>query len=111
MCSEKSERNCITSYWYSVAILASFFLFACLKVLSSELVDQEQKNASGNQQKTRLEASKPPTYYTAYCGLKITECGVLPKGTLMGSIYIHIYIYIYVVMCVESFLALILSYT
>ena len=30
-------------------------------VLSSELVDQEQKNANGNQQKTRLEASKPPT--------------------------------------------------
>ena len=31
MCLEKSERNCLTSYLYNAAILASFFLFACLK--------------------------------------------------------------------------------
>ena len=31
MCSEKSERNCLTNYWYNAAILAGFFLFACLK--------------------------------------------------------------------------------
>ena len=33
-------------------------------MLPSELVDQEQKNANGNEQKTRLEATKPPTYFT-----------------------------------------------
>ena len=31
MCLEKSELNCLTSYLYNAAILASFFLFACLK--------------------------------------------------------------------------------
>ena len=47
-----------------------FFIRVFKGVLSSEfkekseLVDQEQKNANGNQQKTRLEASKPPTYFT-----------------------------------------------
>ena len=62
MCLEKSERNCLTCYLYNAAILASLFFIRVFKgVLSSELVDQEQKNANGNQQKTRLEASKPPT--------------------------------------------------
>ena len=44
---------------------SSRFFFICVfkGVLSSELVDQEQKNANGNQQKTRHEASKPPTTY------------------------------------------------
>ena len=41
-----------------------FFIRMFKGVLSPELVDQEQKNANGNQQKTRLEASKPPTYFT-----------------------------------------------
>ena len=31
MCLEKSERNYLTSYMYNAAILATFFLFACLK--------------------------------------------------------------------------------
>ena len=31
MCLEKSERNCLTSYLYIAAILASFFFLACLK--------------------------------------------------------------------------------
>ena len=31
MCLKKSERNCLTSYLYNAAILASFLLFACLK--------------------------------------------------------------------------------
>ena len=31
MCLETCERNCLTSYLYNAAILASFFLFACLK--------------------------------------------------------------------------------
>ena len=30
-CLEKSERNCLTSYLCKAAILASYFLFACLK--------------------------------------------------------------------------------
>ena len=32
MCLEKSERNCLTSYLYNAAILASVFLFACLRL-------------------------------------------------------------------------------
>ena len=65
MCLEKSERNCLTSCLYNAAILASFLFIRVFKeVLSSELVDQEQKNANGDQQKTRLEASKPPTVFT-----------------------------------------------
>ena len=31
MCLGKSERNCLTSYLYDAAILASLFFFACLK--------------------------------------------------------------------------------
>ena len=62
---EKSEHNCLTSYWYNTAILAIFFLIRVFEgVLSSELVDQEHKYANGNHQKTCLEASKPPTYFT-----------------------------------------------
>ena len=45
-------------------------------VLSSEAIGQEQKNANGNQQKTRLEASKPPTYFTTALSL---GCFVLPS--------------------------------
>ena len=33
-------------------------------MLSSELVDQEQRNANGNQRNTNLKATKPPTYFT-----------------------------------------------
>ena len=66
MCSEKSEHNCLT---HKLLVQCSnhreyFFIRVVKGVLSSELVDQEQKNANGNQQKTRLEASKPPTYFT-----------------------------------------------
>ena len=44
MCLKKSERNCLTSYLHNAAILASFFLIRVFKgILSSELVDQEQK--------------------------------------------------------------------
>ena len=40
MCLEKSERNCLTSYLYDAAILASFFFIRVFKgVLSSEFVD------------------------------------------------------------------------
>ena len=45
-------------------------------VLSSESIGQEQKNANGNQQKTRLEASKPPTYFTTALSF---GCFVLPS--------------------------------
>ena len=46
---------------YNAAILASFFIRVFKGALSSELVDLGTKNASGDQQNTRLEASKPPT--------------------------------------------------
>ena len=67
MCSEKSEHNCVTSYWYTAAILARFlfFSFACLRrCFSLNLSNRNQKKKNGNQQKTRLEASKPPTVFT-----------------------------------------------
>ena len=67
MCLEKSERNCLTSYFVvQCSIPREFFFIRVFKaVLSSELlVDQEQKNANCNQQKTRLEASKPSNVFT-----------------------------------------------
>ena len=64
MCSEKSEHNCLTSYWYTAAILARFFLFACLRRCFSLNLSSRNKKNNGNQQKTRLEASKPPTVFT-----------------------------------------------
>ena len=46
MSLEKSEHNCLTSYLYNTAILASFFLFACLKgcFRLSLLTRNKQKN-------------------------------------------------------------------
>ena len=64
MCLEKSEGNCLTSYLYNAAIFASFFIRVFKGVLSSESVDQEQKHVNGNEQKSRLEASKPPIVFT-----------------------------------------------
>ena len=54
---------------YKLLVLCSnsrefFFIRVFKGVLSSELVDQEETNANGNQQKPRLEASKPSTYFT-----------------------------------------------
>ena len=47
---------------YNVAILARFIFIRVFEgMLLYELVVQEQKNPNGSQQKTRLEASKPPT--------------------------------------------------
>ena len=40
ICSEKSEHNCLTSYWYTAAILASFVFIRVFKeVLWSEVVE------------------------------------------------------------------------
>ena len=64
MCSEKSEHNCLTSFWYTAAILPIFFLFACLRRCFSLNLSNRNKKNNGNQQKTRLEASKPPTVFT-----------------------------------------------
>ena len=63
MCSEKSEHNCLTSYWYTAALLARFFLFACLRRCFSLNLSSRNKKKNGNQQKTRLEASKPSTAF------------------------------------------------
>ena len=77
ICTEKSEHNCPTSYWYNTAILASFILFACLKgCFRLSRSARNKKNANVNQQKTRLEASKPPTYFTTALSL---GCFVLPS--------------------------------
>ena len=76
MCSEKSEHNCLTSYWYTAAILARFFLFVCLRrCFSLTLSNGNKKKPYGNQQKTRLEASKPPTVFTiALSGGSVNFC-------------------------------------
>ena len=61
-CLERSERNSLTGYRYNAAILVSFYFIRVFKgVLSSELVDQEQKIGTVTSKKSRLEASKPPT--------------------------------------------------
>ena len=71
MCSGKSEHNCLTSYWHNAAILARFLLFACLRrCFSLNLSNRNKKN--GNQQKTRLEASKPPTVFTTALIMVVT---------------------------------------
>ena len=60
-CVRKSERNCLTTYLYNAAILASFFFFACLKGCLRLSLSTRKKKTNDNQQKTRLEASKPST--------------------------------------------------
>ena len=57
MCLEKSERNCLTSYLYNAANLASFFFIRVFKgVLSSEFVDYKQKKRTVTSKK---HASRP----------------------------------------------------
>ena len=74
-CSEKSEHNCLTSYRYKAAILASFcFIRVFKEVLSSEFVQLEQKHNNCNQQKTRLEASKLPAVFTPALMVLIINC-------------------------------------
>ena len=85
MCSEKSQHNCLVNYWYNAAILASLFFICAFKgMLSSELVDQEHKNANGNQQKTRLEASKSPTFFTT--ALMVQGYGSVKLRVLNGTV-------------------------
>ena len=62
MCLEKSKLSCLRKQVYIAAILARLIFIRVFEgMLLYELVVQEQKNTNGNQQKTRLEASKPPT--------------------------------------------------
>ena len=63
MCSEKSEHNCLTNYWYNAAILASFFLFVCLRRCFRLSLLNRKRKKKRNQQKSRLEARKPPTVF------------------------------------------------
>ena len=46
MCLEKSERNCLTSYLYNAAILASFFLFLYRHKSEGENVSIKQNSCS-----------------------------------------------------------------
>ena len=41
-----------------------FLIRVFCRVLLAELVEQEQKNVNRTEQKTRLETTKPPTYFT-----------------------------------------------
>ena len=63
-CSEKSENNCLKVIGTLQQSSRVFFLFACFRrCFSLNLSNRNEKN-NGNQQKTRLEASKPPTMFT-----------------------------------------------
>ena len=65
MCSEKSEHNCLTSYWFTACSNPrEFFLFVCLRRGFSLNLSNRNKKNNCNQQKTRLEATKPPTVFT-----------------------------------------------
>ena len=62
MCLEKSKLSCLRKQVYIAAILARLIFIRVFEgMLLYELVVQEQKKTNGNQQKTRLEASKPLT--------------------------------------------------
>ena len=57
ICSEKSKYNCLTSYWYTAVILASFFLFACLRrCFSLNLSNRNKKKPTVTSKK---HASRP----------------------------------------------------
>ena len=71
MCLEKSERNCLTSYLYNAAILASFFLFACLKAcfrLSLSTRNKKKRTVT-----SKKHAYRPETSYCVYYSLKSTS--------------------------------------
>ena len=68
MCLEKSKRNCLTSYLYNAAILASFFLFACLKAcfrLSLSTRNKKKRTVT-----SKKHAYRPETSYCVYYSLK-----------------------------------------
>ena len=59
MCSEKSEHICLTSYWYTAAILARFFFIRVFKeVLSLNLSNRNKKTPTVTSKK---HASRPAT--------------------------------------------------
>ena len=67
-CGNASGISLPRPLWFAVcaphATLCSMPLIRVFcRVLSSELVERKQNNTNNNQQKTRLEASKPSTYY------------------------------------------------
>ena len=73
MCLEKSERNCLTSYLYDAAILASFFLFACLKAcfrLSLSTRNKKKRTVT-----SKKYAYRPETSYCVYYSLKGIKSG------------------------------------
>ena len=77
MCLEKSGRNCITSYLYSAAILASFFLFAYLKAcFRLRLSTRNKKKRTVTSKK---HAYRPETSYCVYYSLKRIPFVSLPQ--------------------------------
>ena len=74
-----------------------FFLFACLKgCFRLSLSIRNKKKANGNQQKTRLEASKPPTVFTTALSIctfvsrcLLTPDCVSPNVTILIQYGIH----------------------
>ena len=70
MCLEKYEHNCLIRYWYTAAILASFFLFACLRrCFSLNLSNRNKKQQRYPAKNTPLGQQ---TSYCVYCSLKPT---------------------------------------
>ena len=71
----------------NAAILASFFLFACLKRCFRLSLSNKNQKTNGNQQKTRLEASKPPTVFTTalrYSRSVVQNRSFHPAGSKLG---------------------------
>ena len=70
MCLEKSERNCLTSYLYNEAILASFFLFTCLK--GCFRLSLSTRNKKKRTVTSKKHALRPANLYRVYYSLKET---------------------------------------
>ena len=82
MCLEKSERDCFTSYLYNAAILASFFLFACLKACFR--LSLSTKNKKKQKVTSKKHAYRPETSYCVYYSLNPM---LLPLGNPNISLY------------------------
>ena len=77
MCLEKSERNCLTSYLYNAAILASFFLFACL--MACFRLSLSTRNKKKRTITSKKHAYRPETSYCVYYSLKAGFLCWLPQ--------------------------------
>ena len=74
-----------TSYWYTAAILASFFLFACLRRCFTSSLNLSNRN--NNKKQRRPAKNTPPGQQTSYC-VYYSDLGLLCLVALHGNQHI-----------------------